>query len=295
MRKPADTEEIVLIAVLRVLNHSQDDVSSILGMSKIKVNETDRWLKEAPIQEVRRCLDDRHIREVVARDLPYREELERVMLAKALQVTVLQILARYRADWKPADAEIEEVHRDELRDLLKKWIDDIRWPGSDNFPPTSGGPGRYRQYDYCLEVLEEWDDTTYPTQGERCALRLCCGVEDDPLFASLMEHLQGNIIQEVFCAYKRVGGQYLYACDELKTRNQENDWAMQDGRHEFSTLPELEEVEHLNVSLSELRRLLVTCIRRVLDVPSFPGVCSRCGGGPSAPLAKRASNEAWQG
>jgi hypothetical protein len=114
MRRRGDTRETVLIAVLRVLHESQDAVSSMVGISKSTVVETEKWLKEAPIHEVRNCLDDKLIKETVERDVPYLQEINPIILAKALQVTAHQALAHYRMDWKPVDAVIWRRHWDDL-------------------------------------------------------------------------------------------------------------------------------------------------------------------------------------
>lgn len=99
MDKPADNEQIQLVATLRALNCSQDEVASALHIAKKRVGEIEDWIKAEPLKSVEAIFDDQALKRVVGRELPVLEEVEPKVLVKAGQVTADDILRHYRNDY----------------------------------------------------------------------------------------------------------------------------------------------------------------------------------------------------
>jgi len=151
--KPAEVETIQLVAILRVLDCSQDQAASILHISKTTVWETEKWLKSAPLETVKGVFDDQALKRVVGRELPLLEEVEPRLLVRAGQVTADDILRHYRTDYPPKAVQLEgqppskpgsssaqeeamasliekrtNEHQDDLRQLVLDWREVLNVP-----------------------------------------------------------------------------------------------------------------------------------------------------------------------
>jgi len=105
MDKPADDEVIQLVAVLRVLGCSHDEVASALHMRKQRAGDIERWIEAESLESVEAIFDDQALKRVVGRELPSYEEVSRQLLVKAGQVTADDILRHYRNDYSPREEE----------------------------------------------------------------------------------------------------------------------------------------------------------------------------------------------
>jgi len=102
MLTPTEIEKIVLIAVLRVLNLSQDAVASDIHIAKRTIVETEEWIRKTPLKDLEAIFNDNAIKNTVGRELPPLEELAPDVLIRAGQVTGDEILRHYREDYREA-------------------------------------------------------------------------------------------------------------------------------------------------------------------------------------------------
>lgn len=104
MNKPTSDEIMTLIAVLRTLRRSQDSTRSTLGIRTETVGQTERWIREAPLEDIKAVFVDFAIKRVVTKYLLKLEEVEPDLLVEAGAVTRDDILRHYRLDWPPPTA-----------------------------------------------------------------------------------------------------------------------------------------------------------------------------------------------
>ena len=117
MEKPATTEIIQLIAVLRVLHLSQDAVSSTLKIRKEIVGKTEAWLREEDIQSVSNILNNEVLKTTIVRELSSYEEVDRNILVKATDVRSSAVLLHYGR--RVPEDNLEEKLRQHKNDLAK--------------------------------------------------------------------------------------------------------------------------------------------------------------------------------
>lgn len=132
MEIPTDSENIQLVAVLRVLRLSLDAVASILHLGKSTIVETEKWIKTEDLQAVRDILDDKVLKATVQRDLVSLEEVDRNILVRALQVDRATILVHYGREISEEDSEEElKRHKEDLaqaaREVLRRLYTYIPW------------------------------------------------------------------------------------------------------------------------------------------------------------------------
>jgi hypothetical protein len=106
MIKPTTTEKIQLIAVLRVLNLTLDDIVDILHLGKSTIVEAEKWLRDEDYQTVTEVLNDAILKATVERELPNLLEGEPKILVKAGFVKQATILVHYGR--KIPEANLEE-------------------------------------------------------------------------------------------------------------------------------------------------------------------------------------------
>jgi len=126
MRQPTDPEKIQLVAVLRVLGKSQDEVASILHLGKVAVVDIEKWIRTEDSQKVWDILDDEVLKVTVVRDLPSLEEVDPKILVKALQVDRVAILVHYGR--KVPEENLEENlkrHKEDLAETAKKILNKL--------------------------------------------------------------------------------------------------------------------------------------------------------------------------
>jgi hypothetical protein len=104
MEKPVAIEKIQIIAVMRVLDCSQDAVRSILGIRSEKVVMTEEWLRNEDIRVVYNVLEDQALKSTVMRELSAFEEIDHTLLVRAGQVTCDAILRHYGRIQAPTTA-----------------------------------------------------------------------------------------------------------------------------------------------------------------------------------------------
>ena len=76
MDKPRNNEEIQLVAVLRLLDRSQDYVASALHIAKRRVGDIEDWIKAGRLESVEAVFDDQALKRTIGRELPILEEIE---------------------------------------------------------------------------------------------------------------------------------------------------------------------------------------------------------------------------
>lgn len=128
MKKPTDPEKIQLIAVLRVLDLNQDEIASMLHLSKLAVVETEKWLRIEDFEKVWDILDDEVLKLTVVRELPSLKEEEVLdsILVKAPLVSRATILAHYGR--KIPEEDLEEnlkKHKEDLVVVAKKVLNKL--------------------------------------------------------------------------------------------------------------------------------------------------------------------------
>ena len=108
MDKPGTNEEIQLVAILRTLKKTHDEVANILKMRKERVGDIEKWLKTAPLDLVERIIDNYRLKSVGENELLKRFEedeylgerqIEPVDLVRAGHLTADDILQHYREDY----------------------------------------------------------------------------------------------------------------------------------------------------------------------------------------------------
>lgn len=135
MDKPGDNEEIQLVAVLRFLGCSWDNVANALHIAKRRVGDIEDWIKAERLESVEAIFDDQALKRVIGRELPSLEEVEPQLLVRAGQVMADDILRHYRTDYSaevrqsggPPDKKIErhfaqlEYARTAIVDNYEQW------------------------------------------------------------------------------------------------------------------------------------------------------------------------------
>ncbi len=173
--KPADTEQIQLVAVLRVLGCSQDTVASALHVGKAKVGAIEDWITKELLEHVQAIFDDQALKRVVGRELPPLEEVEHHLLVKSGQVTGDDILRHYRDDYvgqHQALAEqssyVETPHKQKMRELARALAERICLPSlwdKDLWKdiPVEFKPGKYSLPIGTVEIDEDIQTICYFT------------------------------------------------------------------------------------------------------------------------------------
>lgn len=124
MEQPAETETIQLIAVLGVLDKSQDTVSSILKIRKETVGKVEKWLRVEDVQTVSSILSDEVLKTTIIRDLPAFEQVSRDIMVRACLVDRAAILLHYKGT--VPDENLEEKlrqHQNELAEQAENRLD----------------------------------------------------------------------------------------------------------------------------------------------------------------------------
>jgi hypothetical protein len=133
--KSGSNEEIQLVAILRTLKKSQDEIANFLKMRKERVVGIENWLKTAPLELVEGIIDDYHLRQVIENKLlkrfeeqEFQEEedeaerrLEPIDLVRAAWLTADDILRYYRIDYEWPSKELNK-HLDAVKQTAEVWI-----------------------------------------------------------------------------------------------------------------------------------------------------------------------------
>lgn len=101
MDRPGDIEEIQLVAILRTLKKSQDEVAGLLKIRKERVGQIENWLKTEPFDSIEGLFVDYRLKKVIEEQLAEYTDLVPHDLAKAAHVTTDNILQKYRKDYSP--------------------------------------------------------------------------------------------------------------------------------------------------------------------------------------------------
>lgn len=125
MERPDDVERIILVAVLRVLDCSQDMLASSLHLAKTRVGDVERWITNADLKDVEAVFEQHAVNRVVIRDLPAVEEVDPQVLVRAPLLTAEDILRHYRSNYRPVESRprLEEISR-----LLSLWREQLVCP-----------------------------------------------------------------------------------------------------------------------------------------------------------------------
>lgn len=99
MDRPGSTEEIQLVAILRNLKKSQDEVAQILKMRKERVGDIEKWLRTAPLDWVEGPFVGYRLQKVIDYKLTDCTDLHPRDLVQAARLTPEAILEYYRKDY----------------------------------------------------------------------------------------------------------------------------------------------------------------------------------------------------
>lgn len=99
MDKQAESEEKQLVAILRSLKMTQDEVRVILKMSKGTVGQIENWLRTAPFDQVEALFLDYRLKKVIDDKLPSLEGLLPREMMDAARLRPEDILERYRPSY----------------------------------------------------------------------------------------------------------------------------------------------------------------------------------------------------
>jgi hypothetical protein len=98
MNLPSDIENIVLIAILRVLGLSLDRAASTLHVSKSTIMDVELWISQASPSDLEVVFTDSGIKSLVVRELPVLEEVDNNLQLKAVLVSREDIFRHYRPE-----------------------------------------------------------------------------------------------------------------------------------------------------------------------------------------------------
>ncbi len=123
MDRPSDNEEIRLVAILRTLKKTQEEVADLLKIRKGRVVSIDKWLKTVSLELAEGTIDDHYIKQVVEnRLLKLFDEDERserqtqlIDLVRAARLTADDILQHYRGDYRQGINEYLRKHLDSVQ------------------------------------------------------------------------------------------------------------------------------------------------------------------------------------
>lgn len=101
MDKPATNEEIQLVAILRSLKKSQDEVAETLKMRKERVGDIEKWLKTASLDLAEGLFVDYRWQKVIDEKLTSIEGFNPRDLVEAARLKPEAILEHYRKDYSP--------------------------------------------------------------------------------------------------------------------------------------------------------------------------------------------------
>lgn len=197
MDRPASVEQIQLVAVLRILGGSQDEVASELRIGKMKVEAIEYWIKAESLRHVEAIFDDQPLKRVVGRELPSYEEVEPSVLVRAGQVTGDDILRHYRDDYlgqQQAPAEqppyAETPHRQKMRELAKALAERISLSYHLDSEVLYDMRVDFRPGKYSLSLgLVEIDETDGDKQIKVTCHDVAAGIAEPYLVKGLYSHL----------------------------------------------------------------------------------------------------------
>ncbi|MFC1926225.1 hypothetical protein ACFLWV_00540 [Chloroflexota bacterium] len=138
MERPIDLDKRLQILILRTSGLTQDEVLSILHCGKLTVVDSERWFKGLPYTEAERLCNDTDIKRVVRKEsITKSDELTTDLLVKAAQVTVDDILRRFREDYLLETSEhnsaalaierMKQNHWVDLADVARKLASNLRF------------------------------------------------------------------------------------------------------------------------------------------------------------------------
>lgn len=101
MKMPGSPDEIRLVAILRSLKETQDEVASILKMGKQRVVDIENWLKTAPLGDVEGLFASHRLKKVVDEKLSNTAGILGIELVQAARLTPEDILEHYGRGYAP--------------------------------------------------------------------------------------------------------------------------------------------------------------------------------------------------
>jgi len=137
--RPDDIETIQLVAILRALKKTQDDVADILEIRKARIVQIENWLKNAPLDSVAGIFDDYQLKKIINKKLVDNTNLNPYDLVQAGRLTTEDILQHHPKDYSPKtpkeseqiNPEIQkalEEHQNEIRQLIQEWNNSLTIP-----------------------------------------------------------------------------------------------------------------------------------------------------------------------
>jgi hypothetical protein len=199
MERPGDVEEIQKVAMLRVLNKTQDEVAKYLKMRKDRIGQIETWLKTRPIDHIESYFLDR-LRNVVD-ELSKIENLTPKELLLADRLTCDQILQHYRDDYVPkpkppmVKSSVQPLVSSNLYtdQYSKHWAQLCRvaeaLEADLRFSPLVGG--EYVKSRNGDPILSNWSFSKYQmTDGKyKYAPKIRFNAEESALWSSFIEHM----------------------------------------------------------------------------------------------------------
>jgi len=102
MVKPGDNDEILLVAILRFLKKTQDEVAEILSIGKRKVVAIEDWIRAEPLAVVEGLFIDYRLKKVIEDTLSDIPDIEPRDLVRAARIAADDVLQHYRKDYSPS-------------------------------------------------------------------------------------------------------------------------------------------------------------------------------------------------
>lgn len=110
MDRPGESEEIQLVAILRTLKKTHDEVRDIIRIRKERVGLIEDWLKTAPIDQVEGLFIDYRLQKVIKEKLTDYEDILPRDLIEAAYLKGEDILEYYRKDQSPKPPVSSQQH-----------------------------------------------------------------------------------------------------------------------------------------------------------------------------------------
>jgi hypothetical protein len=101
LERPGESEEIQLVAILRLLKKTLDEVAEILKIGKGRIVRIEGWLKTAPFESVQGLFVSYRLQKVIDEKLPDLESMLPQDFMRAARLTPDDILEHYREDYTP--------------------------------------------------------------------------------------------------------------------------------------------------------------------------------------------------
>ncbi len=122
MDRPGDNKEIRLVAILRCLKKTHDEVADILSIGKPKIGRIEVWLRTEQLELVEGIIEDHDLKKVVEDQLSDMPDIVPRDIARAARVAADEILQYYRTDYLQSSRKELSKHLDAVKKTAEIWI-----------------------------------------------------------------------------------------------------------------------------------------------------------------------------